>query len=42
VVSKNFIFLGKLVDKAIPHFMALGNPMIPHDSFLISPQQLKS
>jgi hypothetical protein len=41
VVSKILIFLGKLVDKAIPHFMSLGNPMIPHDSFLVSPQQLK-
>jgi len=40
VVSKNFIALGKLVDKAIPHFILLENPMIPHDSFLVSPQQL--
>jgi hypothetical protein len=42
VVSKIFIFLGKLVDKAIPHFLSLGYPMIPHDSLLVSPQQLKS
>jgi len=42
VVSKIFIFLGKLADKAIPHFLSLGYPIIPHDSLLVSPQQLKS
>jgi hypothetical protein len=41
VVSKTLIFLGKLDDKAIPHFVSLENPMIPHYSFLVSPQQLK-
>jgi hypothetical protein len=41
VVSKTLIFLGKLDDKAIPHFVSLENPMIPHDSFLVSSQQLK-
>jgi len=41
VVSKTLIFLGKLDDKAIPHFMSLENPIIPHDSFLVSSQQLK-
>ena len=41
VVSKTLIFSGKLVDKAIPHFLSLENPIIPHDSFLVSPQQLR-
>jgi len=41
VVSKTLIFLGNLDDKAIPHFVSLENPMIPHDSFLVSSQQLK-
>jgi len=40
VVSKTLIDLGKLVDKAIPHFLSLENPMIPHDTFLVSFQQL--
>jgi hypothetical protein len=42
VVSKIFILSGKLMDKVIPHFLSLGYPMIPHGSFLVSPQQLKS
>ncbi|KON33272.1 hypothetical protein AC477_01705, partial [miscellaneous Crenarchaeota group-1 archaeon SG8-32-1] len=41
VVSKTLIFLGKLVDKAIPHFISLENPIIAHNSFLVSHQQLK-
>jgi hypothetical protein len=42
VVSKTLIFLGKLVDKAIPHFLSLENPMIPHDISLVSSNQLRA
>jgi hypothetical protein len=41
VVSKTLILSGKLADKVIPHFLSLENPMIPHDSFLVSSQQLR-
>jgi len=41
VVSKTLIFLGKLDDKAIPHFVSLENPTIPHDLFLGPSQQVK-
>jgi hypothetical protein len=42
VVSKTLIFSGKLADKAIPHFLSLENPIIPHDSFLVPSKELKN